>query len=103
MFSDQKLLSGHDISDGGLITCLLEMAFGGYCGFHVDLSKIKHASLVNNIEILFSEECGWVLEVDATYIDEVLLEINVPAYIIGRTSTYGNESQVYILHCIVNL
>lgn len=97
IFSGQKLLSGHDISDGGFITCLLEMAFGGYCGLHVDLNKIEHVSCVNNIEILFSEECGWILEVDAKYIAEVLLGINVPAYVIGRTTTYGNESRVNIL------
>jgi len=101
--SDQKLLSGHDISDGGLITCLLEMAFGGYCGFHVDLNTIKHTSYVNNIEILFAEECGWVLEIDAKYIDEVLLEISVPAYIIGRTSTYGNKSRVKLYYNIIIL
>lgn len=98
IFSGQKLLSGHDISDGGFITCLLEMAFGGYCGLHVDLNKIEHASCVNNIEILFSEECGWILEVDGKFIDEVLLELNIPTYVIGRTSTYGNESRVNILY-----
>lgn len=70
------------------------MAFGGYCGFHVDLKTIKHKSSVNNIEVLFAEECGWVLEVDAKYIDEVLSEINVPVYVIGYTTTYGNKSEV---------
>lgn len=94
MVLGQKLLSGHDISDGGLITCLLEMAFGGYCGFNVELSKINNSSCVNNLEILFAEECGWVLEVDAKYVDEVLLEINVPCYVIGCTTTYGNQSRV---------
>jgi len=94
MVSGQLLLSGHDISDGGLITCLLEMAFGGYCGFNVDLKNIKDASSKNIIDILFAEECGWVLEVDAKNIDKVLLEISVPAYVIGRTSTYGYKSRV---------
>lgn len=96
LIKSQKLLSGHDISDGGLITCLLEMAFGGYCGFNVDLNKIKDSSSKNIIDILFAEECGWVLEVDAKYVDQVLLEINVPVYVIGRTSTYGNKSRILI-------
>lgn len=73
------------------------MAFGGYCGFHVDLNKIKHTTCVDNIEILFAEECGWVLEVDVKYIDEVLLELDIPAYVIGRTSTYGNQSRVWLI------
>lgn len=70
------------------------MAFGGYCGLHVDLSKIKYNSQFSNIEILFAEECGWVFEVDGKYMDEVISEINVPTYVIGRTSTYGNKSRV---------
>lgn len=90
----QKLLSGHDISDGGLITCLLEMAFGGYCGFYVELNKIKSSHCVNNLEVLFAEECGWVLEIDANNINEVLSEMSVPSYVIGRTTTYGNQSRV---------
>lgn len=70
------------------------MAFGGYCGFHVDLSVIKHTSSVNVIEILFAEECGWILEVDEEHLNDVLLEINVPVYHIGSTSLYGSMSQV---------
>lgn len=34
---DRLLCSGHDVSDGGLITCLLEMAFAGNCGIKVDV------------------------------------------------------------------
>ena len=30
------LYSGHDVSDGGLITCLLEMAFAGNCSIDAD-------------------------------------------------------------------
>lgn len=90
-------MSGHDISDGGLITCILEMAFGGYCGLHINLDNIKYSSFLNSIELLFAEECGWVLEVDVKYIDEVLMEINVPAYVIGHTSTYGNTSRVWYI------
>ncbi|XP_032136242.1 phosphoribosylformylglycinamidine synthase isoform X2 [Sapajus apella] len=38
LLKDRLLCSGHDVSDGGLITCLLEMAFAGNCGLWVDLS-----------------------------------------------------------------
>ncbi|XP_025425886.1 phosphoribosylformylglycinamidine synthase isoform X2 [Sipha flava] len=96
LIKSNKILSGHDLSDGGLITCILEMAFGGYCGVHMNLNKIKSVSSVNNMEILFAEECGWILEVDVKYIEEVLLEIDVPTYIIGRTTTYGNKSRIVI-------
>jgi phosphoribosylformylglycinamidine (FGAM) synthase-like enzyme len=36
VFAGNLLLSGHDVSDGGLISCLLEMAFAGNCGISVD-------------------------------------------------------------------
>lgn len=39
VFSDHLLSAGHDISDGGLISCLLEMAFAGNRGIDVKLSS----------------------------------------------------------------
>jgi phosphoribosylformylglycinamidine synthase len=53
--------AGHDRSDGGLLTALLEMAFAGDCGIDVDL----RASGRDAIATLFSEELGLVLEVEA--------------------------------------
>lgn len=35
--ADRLLTAGHDVSDGGLISCLLEMAFAGNHGMEVDL------------------------------------------------------------------
>jgi len=35
---DGLLFAGHDISDGGLITCLLEMAFAGNCSVEADFN-----------------------------------------------------------------
>ena len=37
LISQGLIVSGHDISDGGLITTLLEMAFAGNCGLTVDI------------------------------------------------------------------
>lgn len=42
--TERLVTAGHDISDGGLITCLLEMAFAGNCGIEVDLKKPSHGS-----------------------------------------------------------
>lgn len=39
VLSDRLLSAGHDISDGGLISCLLEMAFAGNHGIDVELSS----------------------------------------------------------------
>uniref|UniRef100_A0A671PA92 Phosphoribosylformylglycinamidine synthase n=1 Tax=Sinocyclocheilus anshuiensis TaxID=1608454 RepID=A0A671PA92_9TELE len=54
LIQDRLLTAGHDVSDGGLISCLLEMAFAGNRGMDVDL-PLEGA--------LFSEELGLVLEV----------------------------------------
>ena len=37
LIAQDLILAGHDRSDGGLITTLLEMAFAGNCGFRIDL------------------------------------------------------------------
>uniref|UniRef100_A0A452USP7 Phosphoribosylformylglycinamidine synthase n=1 Tax=Ursus maritimus TaxID=29073 RepID=A0A452USP7_URSMA len=59
LLRDRLLCSGHDVSDGGLITCLLEMAFAGNCGIEVDVP----APGVDVLPVLFAEEPGLVLEV----------------------------------------
>lgn len=84
------LLAGHDISEGGLMVCLLEMAFGGMCGLHVDIPKIGED--VTAMEVLFAEEIGWVLEVAPENLIEALSEFKghgVPVYHIGQAVGYG--------------
>jgi len=39
LIETRSLLAGHDRSDGGLITTLLEMAFAGDCGIQVDVPQ----------------------------------------------------------------
>lgn len=96
MFVDGNVLSGHDVSDGGLVTCLMEMAFGGVSGLKAD---IAHRESNCPIEVLFSEEVGWVLEVSRSCIDKVLLEFKsakIPAYPIGVSTGLGPESKIEI-------
>ena len=49
----------HDRSDGGLATCVLEMAFAGRAGFDVDLDSLG----ADPVAALFCEEPGAVLQV----------------------------------------
>lgn len=56
-----EILAGHDISSGGMITALLEMAFPTTnCGAAVKLEKFKDADL---IKVLFSENPGVLIQV----------------------------------------
>ncbi|GJM96399.1 hypothetical protein PR202_ga13229 [Eleusine coracana subsp. coracana] len=58
---NQRIISaGHDISDGGLIVCALEMAFAGNCGIKLDINSEDASNL---FEALFAEEIGLVIEV----------------------------------------
>jgi phosphoribosylformylglycinamidine synthase len=65
---DEGISAGHDRSDGGLITTLLEMAFSGNCGFEVDLSRICKRG--KEIQLLFNEELGVVVEVPYEKVDK---------------------------------
>ena len=83
LIADDLITAGHDRSDGGLVTTLLEMAFAGNCGIDVTLSDDA-----TPLEILFSEELGLVIEVDAANEDTALAafgDANVPCVAIGAT------------------
>ncbi|KAL0104733.1 hypothetical protein PUN28_016396 [Cardiocondyla obscurior] len=95
LIADDKVLAGHDISDGGLITCLLEMSFAGMSGINVNITH-KSASA---IDILFSEEVGWILEIDEKYHDDAVKmfqRYEVPVYLIGKSAGLGMNSEIII-------
>jgi phosphoribosylformylglycinamidine synthase len=104
-FAASKVMAGHDISDGGLITCLLEMAFAGISGIKINITHRRGKA----VDILFAEELGWVLEVDSKDIDYINTTFKthiVPVYVIGESSSFGIESLVSVtvndtlaLHC----
>jgi phosphoribosylformylglycinamidine synthase len=79
------ITAGHDRSDGGLATTLLEMAFAGNCGLEVHL-----ATAGEPIAALFAEELGLVMEADEDDVDAVLAIMErhrVPCATIGRSLT----------------
>lgn len=109
LLAQGKLLAGHDISDGGLVVCLLEMAFAGSCGLNIQLSDVakqlnKSAFFLDRLSdteipllLLFAEECGWVLEVpteNLTHVLQAFSEHKVPAYLIGHSTGNGLTSSV---------
>jgi phosphoribosylformylglycinamidine synthase len=84
LIRDELILAGHDRSDGGLITALLEMAFAGNCGIEIDLGKQTDA-----MASLFSEELGLVIEYlpsEEAGILSILDKATVPYSIIGKTT-----------------
>ncbi|MBP5135974.1 MAG: phosphoribosylformylglycinamidine synthase, partial [Paludibacteraceae bacterium] len=61
LVEDGKILAGHDISAGGLITTLLEMAFANSKGgLKIDLSELQEADIT---KLLFAENPGVVIQI----------------------------------------
>ena len=83
LIKQRHIISGHDRSDGGLITALLEMCFAGNCGIDITLPEG-----VEPISYLFNESLGWLLEVDELLCEPLLRTFRdhqIPAVVIGVT------------------
>ena len=99
----KRILSGHDRSDGGLITTLIEMCISSPFGLEmdIDLKRINYdfnnnffirngsdfSTDIDYISYLFNEELGLILEVDNKYKNQIIESINYycPCYTIGKT------------------
>ena len=80
---NNKLLALHDISDGGLITTLCEMAISSKIGFNLVTDN------KNIYNFLFNEEIGIVCEVEQKYVKSLLNDLNsynIDSNIIGYTT-----------------
>ncbi len=90
---DDLILSGHDVSDGGLITTLLEMAFAGNCGIDIAIRRQE-----NLFSALFAEELGLVLECrqeDLKSVTKILAAADIPTLVLGTSTA---EQQITIHH-----
>jgi phosphoribosylformylglycinamidine synthase len=83
LIKENKILAGHDISAGGLITTLLEMNFPNVeGGMQIELSGMQEE---DPVKILFSENPGVVIQTkDEDRIDEVLAAQDIRAVRIGK-------------------
>jgi len=82
LIEEGKILAGHDVSAGGLISCLMEMCFASTSGgVEVDISGIPGDSL----SVLFSEKPGVVIQVAQHHEISALLEKEgIQHHVIGR-------------------
>jgi len=78
-----KILSGHDISAGGMITTLLEMCFSNRSGgLTINFSAMDES---DTIKILFSQNPGIIIQVkEEEEVAEILLEHGISYYSIGH-------------------
>jgi len=100
LVEDRVILAGHDVSDGGLITAVFEMAFAGNIGVELD---VKQPSSFTTIGLLFSEEVGLVLQVkeeSQSVLESAFNECGVPVERLGSV-TCGERIILAVNHEIV--
>lgn len=88
LLKGDKLLAGHDISDGGIAVTLMEMAFSGDTGISIDLD-LPEKDLEGAMASLYAEELGLVIEARRSDVDEILSAYSsagVPVKVIGTTT-----------------
>lgn len=82
----ELISAGHDISDGGLLVTVLEMAFPGNCGIQLNLTSKDSCSILH---MLFAEELGLILEVGRKNLDVILgnlWDAGISAEVIGEVT-----------------
>ncbi|MDX5583523.1 MAG: phosphoribosylformylglycinamidine synthase, partial [Aureibaculum sp.] len=84
LVKNDKIIAGHDIASGGLITTLLELCFADVnLSAEVDLSGLTEK---DSVKLLFSENSGIVFQAKDDTIEEVLTEENIAFFNIGKVS-----------------
>lgn len=86
LLTERLISAGHDISDGGLLVSILEMAFSGNCGVKLNIQTQNDC---NPLQALFAEELGFVLEVSKKNVDIVMKRLQIAeisAEIIGHVT-----------------
>ena len=98
---NDKILSGHDISAGGMLTTLLEMCFSNSSGgATINLSALNEK---DTVKILFSQNPGVIIQVkEEDDVAELLLEHGISYFSIGHPVeerklfvTNGNSNLVF--------
>ena len=85
LINEEKIIAGHDISSGGMLTTLLEMVFANpSVGLDIDLNSISEKDI---IKLLFSENPGIIVQIaacDKEAVAMVLKQKDINFYPIGK-------------------
>jgi phosphoribosylformylglycinamidine synthase len=82
LIKENKILAGHDISSGGMLTTLLEMCFAdNELGAEIDLSEIGEE---DTIKLLFAENSGVVFQSTDASVETMLKDRGITFFNIGK-------------------
>jgi len=97
LIREDKILAGHDISSGGLITTLLEMCFPETStGLRVDVTALGH----DPVSVLFGENPGIVIQINDTTVIDTLKANGLKFTRLGKVT---DEPVVQITHPVKTL
>ncbi len=86
LIKEDKIIAGHDVASGGLITSLLELCFADSgLGADFDISSLKEQ---DSIKVLFSENAGIVFQAESS-VETILKENNIDVVKIGTANNTG--------------
>ncbi|OGS69644.1 MAG: phosphoribosylformylglycinamidine synthase [Flavobacteria bacterium RIFCSPLOWO2_12_FULL_35_11] len=81
LIKEERILAGHDISSGGMITTLLEMCFSQQTlGLNIDLTDLAEA---DTVKLLFAENSGLIFQSADETMPTILAENNIEFFEIG--------------------
>lgn len=92
LIQDRKIIAGHDVASGGLITTLLELCFADVnLAANIDLSEIGES---DSIKLLFAENAGVVFQsAPNSNVAQILAENGIEFFKIGK-AVEGNTLQI---------
>ncbi|PWK17881.1 phosphoribosylformylglycinamidine synthase [Xanthomarina spongicola] len=100
LIKTDKIVAGHDVASGGLITTLLEMCFADVnLGAELDLTNLGEE---DSIKLLFSENAGIVFQSKDDSIEQVLTDAHIEFFNIGKVQesdvlSFINNNEVFTL------
>ena len=100
LIKDDKIVAGHDVASGGLITTLLEMCFADVnLGAELDLTDLGEE---DTIKLFFSENAGVVFQAADDSIEQILTDANIEFFNIGKVQESDvlsiiNDNEVFTL------
>jgi len=85
LIKDGKILAGHDISAGGLLTTLLELCFSEVnIGLNIDISNLGET---DTVKVLFAENSGIIFQSANSEVPSILTKNNISFFEIGNANT----------------
>ncbi|WP_111683918.1 phosphoribosylformylglycinamidine synthase [Winogradskyella tangerina] len=100
LIKNDKIVAGHDVASGGLITTLLEMCFAdNNIGAELDITSLGEKDA---FKVLFSENAGVVIQSTDDSIENTLAQANIEFHKLGEVTESDvlgviNSNQVYTM------